>query len=54
MKVPSLVVAQHFTDEGTRSCDWCPTPLFNDDCHTDHVACSQYVKLQVFVGFWCH
>jgi hypothetical protein len=29
-------------------------PSFDDDCHTNHVVHSLYVKLQVFVGFWGH
>jgi hypothetical protein len=40
---------------GTRSCDWCLIPpSFDDDCHTNHVACSQYVKLHVFMSFRDH
>jgi hypothetical protein len=26
-------------------------PPFDDDSCTDHIACSRYVKLQIFVGF---
>jgi hypothetical protein len=29
-------------------------PSFNNDHHTNHIACSLYVKLQGFVGFQCH
>jgi hypothetical protein len=54
MKVPSLGVTQQFTDE----VDWIldltisvRLPTFYDDSHTNHIACSRYVKLQVFMGF---
>jgi hypothetical protein len=57
MKVPSLGITQHFTDEVNRGLDLMIGVLllsFHDDYHTNHVACSQYVKMQVFVEFWGH
>jgi hypothetical protein len=57
VKILSLRITQHFTDEvdrvlnlvvGTRF------PSFDDDCRINHVACSQYVKLQIFVGLQSH
>jgi hypothetical protein len=57
MKVPSLGITQHFTDEVNRVLDLVISVLllsFHDDCHTNHIACSQYIKMQVFVGFWGH
>jgi hypothetical protein len=27
-------------------------PLFDDDSCTNHIACSRYVELQVFLRFW--
>jgi hypothetical protein len=57
VKILSPGIAQHFTDE----VDWVlglavgiQLSLFNDDCCTNHAACSQYVKLQVFMRFWGH
>jgi hypothetical protein len=35
----------------TRSCDWYPTTLHDDNSCIDHITCSWYVKLQVFMGF---
>jgi hypothetical protein len=57
MKVSSLRVTQHFTNEVDQVLDLgigLRLPPFNDDCRTDHIACSRYVKLQVFMGFWGH
>jgi hypothetical protein len=57
MKVPSLGITQHFTDEVNRVLDLAigvRLPSFDDDCHTNHIACSRYVKLQVFMGFQGH
>jgi hypothetical protein len=57
MKVPSLGITQHYAGEVDRVLDLAigiRLPLFDDDCHTNHVACSRYVKLQVFVGFRGH
>jgi hypothetical protein len=54
VEIPSLSVTQDFADEidqvldlavGTR------LPSFDDNHCTNHVACSRYLKLQVFVGF---
>jgi hypothetical protein len=54
VKILSLGVTQYFTNEvdmvlnlavGLR------LPPCNDDRCTNHIACSQYVELQVFVGF---
>jgi hypothetical protein len=52
VKIPSLGITQHFADE----IDWVldlavgiRLPSFEDDYRTNHVACSQYVKLQVFM-----
>jgi hypothetical protein len=57
MKIPSLGITQYFMDE----IDWVldltigvRLPSFDDDCHTNHIACSRYVKLQVFMGFRGH
>jgi hypothetical protein len=54
MKVPSLGVTKHFSDEVNQALDLMISvrlPSFDDDCCTNHIACSRYVKLQVFVGF---
>jgi hypothetical protein len=43
MNVQSLGVTQHFTDEVDRILDLAVSvrlPSFNDDHHTNHVACS--------------
>jgi hypothetical protein len=43
MKVLSFGVTQHFTDEVNRILDLVVSaqlPSFNDDHHTNHVACS--------------
>jgi hypothetical protein len=57
VKILSLGITQHFTDEIDRVLDLAigiRLPSFDDDRHTNHVACSRYVKLQVFVGFRGH
>jgi hypothetical protein len=54
MKVPSLGVTQHFTDDVNCVLDLAISvwlPLFDDDCCTNHISCSRYVELQVFMGF---
>jgi hypothetical protein len=54
MKILSFGVTQHFIDE----VDWIldlvvgvQLPPLNDDSYTDHIACSGYAYLQVFMGF---
>jgi hypothetical protein len=54
VKIPSLGISQHFVDE----INWVlhlvigiQFPPFNNDSCTDHITCSRYVKLQVFMGF---
>jgi hypothetical protein len=57
MKIPSHGITQYFADEVNWVLDLLigvELPSFDDDCHIDHVACSQYVKLQVFMGFRGH
>jgi hypothetical protein len=57
MKIPSLRITQHLADEINWVLDLVVgirLPAFNDDCCTDHIYCSLYVKLQVFVGFQVH
>jgi hypothetical protein len=54
VKILSLGVAQHFTDEINWVLDLAIgirlPPLDNDSC-TNHITHSQYVKVQVFMGF---
>jgi hypothetical protein len=43
MKILSLEITQHFASEIDRVLDLAvgiQLPSFNDDCHTNHVACS--------------
>jgi hypothetical protein len=57
VKISSPRITQHFTNEIDQILDLVigiRLPTFDDDCHTDHVACSRYVKLQVFMGFQGH
>jgi hypothetical protein len=57
VKIPSLQITQHFTDEIDRVLDLTVgirLPSFDDDCYTNHVAYSRYVKLQVSMGFREH
>jgi hypothetical protein len=57
VKILSLGITQHFIDEIDRVLDLADgirLPSFEDDCRTNHVACSQYIKLQVFKGFRGH
>jgi hypothetical protein len=54
VKIPSLGVTQHIADEVNWILDLLVSlrlPLFDDDRCTDHITCSQYVELQVFMGF---
>jgi hypothetical protein len=55
VKVLSLGVTQHFVDEINWMLDPTisaqPPPPFNNYSCTNHIACSRYVKLEVFVGF---
>jgi hypothetical protein len=53
--MPSFGVTQHFADE----VDWIldlavgvRLPTLDDDSCTNHIACSRYVKLYVFIRFW--
>jgi hypothetical protein len=39
---------------GTRSCDWCLTSLVRRWLLYYHIACSWYVRVQVFMGFRSH
>jgi hypothetical protein len=57
MKISSLGITHHLADEIDRVLDLAvgiQLPLFDNDCHTNHVACSRYVKLQILVGFRGH
>jgi hypothetical protein len=48
MKILSLGITQHFTDEINRVLDLAVgirLLSFDNDCCTNHVACSQYVQL---------
>jgi hypothetical protein len=54
MNIPSFGVTHHFADE----VDWIldltvgvQLPPLDDDSCTNHIACSGYVILHVFVGF---
>jgi hypothetical protein len=54
MKIPCFGVTQHFTDK----VDWIldllvsiQLPPLDDDIRTNHIYCSRYVELQVFMGF---
>jgi hypothetical protein len=55
VKILSHGVAQHFADEINWVLDlaigiW--LPLLDNNSYTNHIKCSRYVKLHVFVGFW--
>jgi hypothetical protein len=53
MKILSLGITQHFTNEVERLLNLAISiglPSFDDDCYSYHVACSRYVKQEVFVG----
>jgi hypothetical protein len=55
VEIPSLQVTQHFADKVNQVLDLAgssPLPPLDDDYCTSHIACSRYVKLQVFMGFW--
>jgi hypothetical protein len=57
MKIPSLGITQHFANEIDQVLDLVigiRLLSFDDDYHSNHVVCSRYVKLQVFVGFRGH
>jgi hypothetical protein len=57
VEISSLRVAQHFTNKVDRVLDFVvgnQLPSFNDNRHTNHIACTRYVKLQGFVGFQGH
>jgi hypothetical protein len=54
VKLSSFGVTHHFTDEVYWILDLAVCvrlPPFDDDSCTNHIACSRYVELQVFVGF---
>jgi hypothetical protein len=47
----------HFADEIDQVLDLAVStrlPSLGDNCCTNHVACSQYIKLQIFMGFQGH
>jgi hypothetical protein len=53
MKIPSFGVTLHLADEVDQILDFMVSvrlPPFDDDSCTDHIACSRYVEMQVFVG----
>jgi hypothetical protein len=53
MKILSLGITQHFTNEVNWILDLpigVRHPPFHDDSHTNHIACSPYIELQVFMG----
>jgi hypothetical protein len=57
MEISSLQITQHFADEVQRVLDLVvgsQHPLLDNDCRTNHVACSRYVQLQIFVGLRGH
>jgi hypothetical protein len=48
MKISSLRITQHFIDEIDQVLDLVDgirLSSFDDDCHTNHIACSRCVKL---------
>jgi hypothetical protein len=54
MKILSLGVSQHFADEINWVLDLLNgilLPPFDDNSCTNHISCSKYVKLQIFMGF---
>jgi hypothetical protein len=57
VEIPSLRVAQYFTDEVDQLLDLAVgtrLPSFDDDRRTNHIACSQYAELQGFMWFRGH
>jgi hypothetical protein len=54
MKIPSFGVTQHFDNKVDCILDLVVgvrLPPFDDNSCTNHIACSGYVELQVFMGF---
>jgi hypothetical protein len=54
VKILSFGGAQHFADEVNLILDLAVgvrLPLFDDNSCTNHITCSRYMELQVFMGF---
>jgi hypothetical protein len=57
VKILSFGVAHHFDNEVNWILDLAigvRLPSFDDNNCTNHITCTRYVELQVFVGFWSY